>query len=152
MIKEKESIICKLLQTVFQTLKRRKWKICIDQEATNCRHAQRRERESAYKRSWLNEWGGSWFCVEELKGIEEDPNTYWGGIKDGGCIVHQLGFPAIICWTKEIFCVELIILNSWLANEPYVGNEIFNILSHILFLFHLCDIYFLVCATKQTFG
>lgn len=70
--------------------------VCIDAE-------RERKRESAYKRSWLNEGGGwSGFCVEELKGIEEeDPRTYWGGIKDGGWVVHQLGLPAIIGWEEE---------------------------------------------------
>jgi len=106
------------------------------------------KRKSAYKRSWLNEWGGwSGFCVEELKGIEEDPRRYWFGMKDdGGCVVHQLGFPAIIGWRRR----EKKMVNCWDANEE-VGNEIFNLL--FPYTFGVWGLwYFLVCATKQGFG
>lgn len=74
-----------------------------------------REREEKfYSSSWLHDWGCcSWESGKELKGNEEeDPCTYWDGNRDGddeednwwglsGCMLHQLGFPAIICFVQS---------------------------------------------------
>jgi len=44
------------------------------------------------------ERGGSGFWVKRLKENEEAGRRYWGGMKDGGCMLHQLGNPVIICY------------------------------------------------------
>jgi len=46
-----------------------------------------------YESSWLHDWGGSGFSDKKLKEIEEGGSTYWGG----GCMLHKLGNPVIIC-------------------------------------------------------
>ena len=89
--------------------------ICKNQAELIKRESERereREREKSwcvcYNSSWLHDCGSSWFSAAKgLKGSEEDPSAYWGDKRDGGGMLHQLGFPAIICCTKKWLCKTL---------------------------------------------
>ena len=124
------------------------------------REERERERER-YMSSWLHDSGSSWLSCQEGKGREEEEEygvRKFGGVdkKGGACgrgglmllMFHQLGFPAIICCTSELWTTPLFM--------PPPSSSLFDIFTKkkkisFLFLFSLSLAFLMFLPQRKKF-
>ena len=91
---------------------------------------------------------------KEFEENEEDPNTYWEGKIDGeednkaevccegGCMLHQLGFPAIISFAVMSLASAKntlqYLLQKRIIKKPFALSFLFLFLDHFVISPSLC--------------